>query len=298
MSKVVEIKASTWTREDLPGFHVRYTIPDDAEVKYHGMVATPDEPLTASMMAKVPAAGPIEGEGGGKGSVIAQVLTGGFMQTDASGNLVNRDGTLHTIATPNDPWPASVAHDAMHEGLLTLLQFQADHNNRLDRLYVDGIPHGPAGTDPGVRYSSTARPGYLTLEFSPPVGTRVEAPAATDSEPARITIAPPAGHQIDVVLRGPSIVTLTDIPAPTVPGRMGFIRITDMAGEQMPVGIVEIMDGDVIAYDAPANGFSCQIAVGDPVIGAQAAVDAGESLTVLALDLVGPVLLSYRTPNW
>ena len=32
MSKVLEIKASYWQREDLPGYHVRYTLPDDAIV--------------------------------------------------------------------------------------------------------------------------------------------------------------------------------------------------------------------------------------------------------------------------
>jgi hypothetical protein len=292
MSKVVEIKASTWTREDLPGFHVRYTIPDDAEVKYHGIVATPDEPLTASMMAKVPAAGPIEGEGGGKGSVIAQVLTGGFMQTDASGNLVNRDGSLHTQATPNDPWPFVI------DSVSALQQWQIDHPGRPDAIFVDGNRIGQPGLSPGVRYA--ARDNKLYLEYSPPVGVKIEAPAATATEPARITIPPPAGHQIDVVLNGPSIVTLTNIPAPNVPGRMGFVRITDMAGEQMPVGMVEIIDadGENVLYDAPANGFSCQIAVDDGVIGAQVETDAGESLTVTALDLVGPVLLSYRTPNW
>ena len=243
--------------------------------------------------------GPIEGEGGGKGSVIAQVLTGGYMQTDASGNLVNRDGSLHTQATPNDPWPSAVAHDDAHDGVLALLQFQSEHINRPDRLYVDGQPHGPAGSDPGVRYSSTVRPGYLTLEFSPPVGTRVEAPAATDGEPARITIPPPAGHQIDVVLRGPSIVTLPNIPAPTVPGRMGFVRITDMAGEQMPTGTVSVRDWEGQAlYQDNANGFGCNVAVDSRSSGDQVYILSGETLTIEALGLSGPVLFQYRDPAW
>jgi hypothetical protein len=101
------------------------------------------------------------------------------------------------------------------------------------------------------------------------------------------------------VLRGPSIVTLTDIPAPTVPGRMGFVRITDMSGEQMPVGQVAVYDeGPNLLYSAPANGFSCQIAAGSTAGGGQVEIDAGESLTVTALDLVGPVLFQYRDPAW
>jgi len=296
MSKVVEIKSPTpWQRQDLDGYHVRYTLPDDAEV--HSLIVKAGAETPSLIAPKAP--GLIEGEGAGKGSVIAQVLTGGFMQTDAAGNLVYRDGRIHTQATPNDPWPAAVAHDDTHDGVLALLQFQSEHINRPDRLYVDGQPHGPAGSDPGVRYSSTARPGYLTLEFSPPVGTRVEAPAATDTEPARITIAPPAGHQVDVVLNGPSIVTLPNIPAPTVPGRMGFVRITDMAGEQMPTGEVSVRDPNGVSrYGDHANGFGCQISVGEMTPGASVVILNGGTLVVEALGLSGPVLFQYRDPAW
>ena len=231
------------------------------------------------------------GDASGYKSEIAQALTEGWGQTDAAGNLVYRDGRIHTQATPNDPWPAVI------DGIEALLQFQADHPNRPDAIYVDGNRIGQPGSAPGVRYA--ARNNRLELEFSPPVGTKVEAPAATDTEPARITIAPPAGHQVDVILRGPSIVTLPNIPAPTVPGRMGFVRITDMAGEQMPTGTAAVYDcGPNLLYSAPANGFSCQIAVEGPVVGAHVEIDRDETLTIEALGLSGPVLLSYRTPNW
>jgi hypothetical protein len=289
MSKIIEIKASTWTREDLPGYHVRYTLPADSQIMIDEQLIT----LSPQVDTKKLTIGPVEGEGGGKGSVIAQVLTGGFMQTDASGNLVYKDGTLHTVATPNDPWPA------VCDGVEALLQFQFDHNNRPDQIYVDGVKFGQPGSDPGVRYA--ARDNKLYLEFSPPVGTRVEGPvvAANDTEPARITIPPPAGHQVDVVLNGPSIVTLTNIPGATVPGRLGFVRLTDMAGEQMPTGVVSVRDelGGFL-YESEANGFGCNISVGDVAMGSQVYAHIGETLTVSALGLSGPVLMSYRDPAW
>lgn len=33
MSRIIEIKTTIWEREDLPGYHVRFTLPDDAIVQ-------------------------------------------------------------------------------------------------------------------------------------------------------------------------------------------------------------------------------------------------------------------------
>jgi hypothetical protein len=39
MNRTLDIEASTWAREDLPGFHVRYHLPDDAKVTDSGAAA-------------------------------------------------------------------------------------------------------------------------------------------------------------------------------------------------------------------------------------------------------------------
>lgn len=278
MSKVLEIKATEWKREDLAGFHVRYTLPDDAEI-------------TTSGDTKVANGGNVAPAPGGYESEIAQALLGHWT-TDAQGRLVDHRTGKVTEATPDDPWPATV------DSVEALLQFQFDHNNRPDQIYVDGVKFGQAGIDPGVRYSSAI--GKLTLEFSPPVAMKIDVPAvnATAANPARITVAPPAGHQDGFTLHGPTIVTLTDLQAPVSPGRMAMVKLTDMSGQQMPTGVVGVYAGDTLLYSSAANGFACWIAVGANVPGAQVNVPSGTSLRVEALGLSSDVLMDYRSANW
>ena len=289
MSKILEIKATEWKREDLPGYHVRYTLPDDAEISVGGPNVTVYADGTISNRGAVgnvvaPVLGSYESE-------VAQALLGHWT-TDAQGRLVDHRTGKVTEATPDDPWPATV------DSVEALLQFQFDHNNRPDQIYVDGVKFGQAGIDPGVRYSSAT--GKLTLEFSPPIAQKIDLPAitATATDPQRVTVAPPAGHQTTLTLHGPTIVTLTDLQAPTVPGRMAFVRLTDKAGQQMPTGSVDVLVGDVEVYSALANGFDCQIAVGANVPGAQVNVPDGTSLRVEALGLSSDVLMDYRSANW
>lgn len=257
-------------------------------------------PLTAPNAAPVPdKMGNVAPAPGGYESEVAQAMLGKWT-TDAQGRLVDHRTGKVTEPTPDDPWPASVDHDPMHDGVYALEQFQFDHNNRPDQIYIDGQPAGQKGIDPGVRYSSTKVPGKLTLEFSPPVGHKIDLPVvnATASDPQRVTVAPPAGHQDGFTLHGPTIVTLTDLQAPKVPGRMAFVRLTDMSGQQMPTGEVRVVDEYGTAYTAAANGFDCQIAVGKSVAGANVIVGEGRSLTVEALGLSSDVLMDYRSASW
>ncbi len=257
-------------------------------------------PLAASVNAPAPdKAGNVAPAPGGYESEIAQALLGHWT-TDAQGRLVDHRTGKVTEATPDDPWPASVDHDDTHDGIAALIQFQADHPNRPDAIYVDGNVFGYQGTAPGVRYSSTAVIGKLTLEFSPPVGNKVDVADyfATATDPAYVTVAPPAGHQMTLTLHGPTIVTLTDLQAPVVPGRMAMVKLTDIQGQQMPTGDVSVYVGSTRVYGSDANGFACWIAVGANVPGAQVNVPDGTSLRVEALGLSSDVLMDYRSASW
>lgn len=267
-------------------------------------------PLAASVNAPAPdkvgnvapapgssASAPVIPQGASELGILNVIWSG---KVDSASRLLGKNGEVITEPTPDDPWPASVDHDPMHDGVYALEQFQFDHNNRPDQIYIDGQPAGQKGIDPGVRYSSTKVPGKLTLEFSPPVSQKITLPpiTATAADPQRVTVAPPAGHQMTLTLHGPTVVTLTDLQAPTVPGRMAFVRLTDKAGQQMPTGDVRVVDEYGTAYTAAANGFDCQIAVGKSVAGANVIVGEGRSLTVEALGLSSDVLMDYRSADW
>ena len=249
-------------------------------------------PLAASVNVPVPdKMGNVAPAPGSYESEVAQALLGKWT-TDAQGRLVDHRTGKVTEATPDDPWPATV------DSVEALLQFQFDHNNRPDQIYVDGVKFGQAGIDPGVRYSSAT--GKLTLEFSPPIAQKIDLPpiTATATDPQTVTVAPPAGHQTTLTLHGPTIVTLADLQAPTVPGRMAMAKMTDIKGQQMPTGVVGVYVGDTLLYGSAANGFACWIAVGANVPGAQVNVPSGTSLRVEALGLSSDVLMDYRSAAW
>jgi len=110
--RTLDIKATKWTRDDLPGFHVRYNLPDDAEVTDSKAASAPPAPAPVAASTQVKTTVIVDG-----GKVTVSTSPGGTITPSpqdslasylknnpvpfsvVNGERINRDGT--TVGRPH-----------------------------------------------------------------------------------------------------------------------------------------------------------------------------------------------------